>query len=113
MMDERKLEPAHSRLYKKGKEKIRNQTMFAIQQNTKSMHNLNIDKIIKEGIKEEVDEMREDLPNAKGQADPRRTKKALYDLHKDRQADLERKRGEQANLANHLANKTFKNPESE
>lgn len=30
MMDERKLEPAHSRLYKKGKEKIRNQTMIAI-----------------------------------------------------------------------------------
>ena len=24
MMDERKIEPAHSRLYKKGKEKIRN-----------------------------------------------------------------------------------------
>lgn len=31
MMDERKVEPAHSRLYKKGKEKIRNQTMIAIQ----------------------------------------------------------------------------------
>ena len=77
------------------------------------MHNLNIDKIIKEDIKEELDEMREDLPNAKAQTDARRTKKALYDLHKDRQADLERKRGEQVNLANHLANKTFKNPESE
>lgn len=31
MMDERKVEPAHARLYKKGKEKIRNQTMMAIQ----------------------------------------------------------------------------------
>ena len=53
MMDERKLEPAHSRLYKKGKEKIRTQTMLAIQQNTKSMNNLNVDRIIKEDLKEE------------------------------------------------------------
>lgn len=78
------------------------------------MHNLNIDKIIKEDIKEEQDDLREDLPiGAKAQMDSRRTKKGLYDLHKDRQAELERKRGEQANLASHLANKTFKNPESE
>ena len=62
MMDERKLEPAHSRLYKKGKEKIRTQTMLAIQQNTKSMNNLNVDRIIKEDLKEEQNELREDLP---------------------------------------------------
>lgn len=114
MMDERKVEPAHSRLYKKGKEKIRNQTMLAIQQNTKSMHNLNIDKIIKEDIKEEMDDMREDLPiNAKAQPDSRRTKKGLHELHKDRQAELERKRDEQESLRQNLANYKFKNPESE
>lgn len=78
------------------------------------MHNLNIDKIIKEDAKEEQDDLREDLPiGIKAQMDSRRTKKGLYDLHKDRQAELERKRGEQAHLASHLANKTFKNPESE
>lgn len=99
MMDERKLEPAHARLYKKGKEKIRNQTMLAIQQNTKSMHNLNIDKIIKEDTQEELDDMREDLPMAaKAQLDARRTRKGLYDLHKDRQAELERRRVERENV---------------
>lgn len=49
------------------------------------MHNLNVDKIIKEDIKEELDEMREDLPaGTKAQQEARRTKKGLYDLHKDR-----------------------------
>lgn len=53
------------------------------------MHNLNIEKIIKEDAQEEYDEMREDLPMAsKAQLDARRTRKGLYDLHKDRQADL-------------------------
>lgn len=78
------------------------------------MHNLNIDKIIKEDIKEEQDDMREDLPMvSKAQLDSRRTKKGLYDLHKDRQAELERKRDEQESLRQQLANYRFKNAESE
>ena len=36
--------------------------MLAIQQNTKSMNNLNVDRIIKEDLKEEQNEFREDLP---------------------------------------------------
>ena len=69
------------------------------------MHNLNIDKIIKEDIKEEQDDMREDLPVAtKAQLDSRRTKKGLYELHRDRQAELERKRDDQMNLQQQLAN---------
>ena len=88
--------------------------MVAIQQNTKSMHNLNIDKIIREDIKEEQDDMREDMPMAtKAQLDSRRTRKGLYDLHKDRQAELERKRDEQEGLRNQLANSRFKNAESD
>lgn len=84
------------------------------------MHNLNVEKIIKEDSKEEHDDMREDLPvnahKAAAQAQPldsRRTKRDLYDLHKDRQAELERKRVEQAAVRAQVANYTFKNAESE
>ena len=45
MMDERKGESAHDRLYKIGKEKIRNQTVQAIIQNTQQMKELNLEKI--------------------------------------------------------------------
>jgi len=39
-MDERKNEAAHERLYKHGKDKIRTQTITAIQQNTESIFQL-------------------------------------------------------------------------
>ena len=72
-MDERKNEAAHDRLYKQGKDKIRTQTITAIQQNTESIQQLELQR--------GLDKLERTESPSRDKSDLHKGKEALYRLH--------------------------------
>jgi hypothetical protein len=80
MMTERQNEAAHDRLYKHGKEKLRNQTVKAMQKNTESIHQL------------EQNRGRDEPSPPRDKNDMHRGKLELYQLHQQKLERNERAR---------------------
>jgi hypothetical protein len=85
LMDERKSEMIHERLYKKGKEKLLNTTKAAMARNATSMRELENtnSRTMSRGAAHQITGSF-DAPNHRG----RRLHDALYDLNKERKATL-------------------------
>ena len=87
--------------------------MVAMNTSSKSIASLKLDKLNKEVLNSDL---KDDMPSgqrAQHAQDPKRKKQDLHELHKDRQTELDKKRNERELSVMSLANKKFKNPESD